>query len=48
MSLRDMPVAELRGFILIKAQMDAKVHLIETFLESQVGRRIVDRITSQH
>ena len=44
MRLRDVPVAQRRGFIFVEAEVDAELDLGEPLGEAQVGRSRVDGV----
>ena len=45
----NMPVTQLRRFILVLAEMNAKSGFVETVeIELEIDRRVVDRIATHH
>ena len=46
--LRNVPVAQRRGFVFIQPEARAERHLRQNFLEAQIGGRVIDRIAAQN
>ena len=42
----DVPVAQLRGLVVVRAEVDAEAHLLKARAEVEVGRRVVDGVAA--